>query len=78
MGLRTYNLCIESRRPGCNKHAGPWDSQGLQLHSSHCAICICGNAAGSQFLDGDGRFPNHIPNPENAEAMAAGCEMVKV
>ncbi len=32
--------------------------------------------AGSQFLDGDGRFPNHIPNPENAEAMAAGCDMV--
>lgn len=24
---------------------------------------------GSQFLDPDGRFPNHIPNPENAEAM---------
>lgn len=25
--------------------------------------------AGSQFLDPDGRFPNHIPNPENKEAM---------
>ena len=24
---------------------------------------------GSQFLDPDGRFPNHIPNPENPEAM---------
>lgn len=24
---------------------------------------------GSQFLDPDGMFPNHIPNPENAEAM---------
>ena len=24
---------------------------------------------GSQFLEPDGRFPNHIPNPENAEAM---------
>lgn len=24
---------------------------------------------GSQFLDPDGRFPNHIPNPENEEAM---------
>ena len=32
--------------------------------------------AGSQFLDGDGRFPNHIPNPENADAMAAGRNMV--
>ena len=26
---------------------------------------------GSQFLEPDGRFPNHIPNPEDAEAMAA-------
>ncbi len=25
--------------------------------------------AGSQFLEPDGRFPNHIPNPENKEAM---------
>ena len=24
---------------------------------------------GSQFLDPDGRFPNHIPNPENPQAM---------
>lgn len=26
---------------------------------------------GSQFLDPDGNFPNHIPNPENEEAMEA-------
>lgn len=26
---------------------------------------------GSQFLEPDGYFPNHIPNPENADAMAA-------
>lgn len=26
---------------------------------------------GSQFLEPDGRFPNHIPNPENPEAMAS-------
>lgn len=31
---------------------------------------------GSQFLDPDGRFPNHIPNPENAEAMASVCRAV--
>ena len=28
---------------------------------------------GSQFLDPDGRFPNHIPNPEDATAMASVC-----
>lgn len=29
------------------------------------------NTEGSQFLEPDGRFPNHIPNPENEAAMAA-------
>jgi phosphomannomutase len=31
---------------------------------------------GSQFLDPDGMFPNHIPNPENPEAMASICQAV--
>ena len=35
------------------------------------------NTKGSQFLEPDGRFPNHIPNPENSEAMASVCEAVK-
>ena len=30
--------------------------------------CDC---SGSQFLEPDGHFPNHIPNPENPAAMAA-------
>lgn len=29
------------------------------------------NTNGSQFLEPDGMFPNHIPNPENAKAMEA-------
>lgn len=28
---------------------------------------------GSQFLEPDGMFPNHIPNPENKEAMKSIC-----
>ncbi|MDD4413337.1 MAG: phosphomannomutase/phosphoglucomutase [Oscillospiraceae bacterium] len=31
------------------------------------------NIEGSQYLDPDGRFPNHIPNPENKEAMKSVC-----
>ena len=31
---------------------------------------------GSQFLEPDGTFPNHIPNPENKEAMASICQAV--
>ena len=29
------------------------------------------DTTGSQFLDPDGNFPNHIPNPENKQAMEA-------
>ena len=29
------------------------------------------DTTGSQFLEPDGHFPNHIPNPENAGAMAS-------
>jgi phosphomannomutase len=29
------------------------------------------DTSGSQFLEPDGHFPNHIPNPENKQAMAA-------
>ncbi|MGF1521201.1 MAG: phosphomannomutase/phosphoglucomutase [Leptolyngbyaceae cyanobacterium] len=32
---------------------------------------------GSQFLEPDGMFPNHIPNPENKDAMAAIRAAVK-
>ncbi len=35
------------------------------------------NTEGSQFLEPDGTFPNHIPNPENKEAMRSICEAVK-
>ncbi len=32
---------------------------------------------GSQFLEPDGSFPNHIPNPENKAAMQSVCRAVK-
>ena len=35
------------------------------------------DTTGSQFLEPDGTFPNHIPNPENATAMQSVCEQVK-
>lgn len=34
------------------------------------------NTAGSQFLEPDGMFPNHIPNPEDKVAMAAISQAV--
>lgn len=38
------------------------------------SVC-CG--AGSQFLEPDGWFPNHSPNPEDRAAMAACVRAVK-
>ena len=35
------------------------------------------DTAGSRYLDPDGMFPNHVPNPENKEAMKSICEAVK-
>ncbi|WP_066627528.1 phosphohexomutase domain-containing protein [Labilibacter marinus] len=35
------------------------------------------DVTGSQFLDPDGNFPNHVPNPEDKEAMDSICEAVK-
>lgn len=32
--------------------------------------------SGSQFLEPDGMFPNHIPNPENKDAMKSICNAV--
>ncbi|MGB8700823.1 MAG: phosphomannomutase/phosphoglucomutase [Thermosynechococcaceae cyanobacterium] len=34
------------------------------------------DTTGSQFLDPDGTFPNHIPNPENPDAMASIVQAV--
>ncbi len=34
------------------------------------------DTTGSQFLNPDGRFPNHVPNPEDKEAMQSICDAV--
>lgn len=34
------------------------------------------NTQGSQFLTPDGHFPNHVPNPEDADAMQSICAAV--
>jgi phosphomannomutase len=34
------------------------------------------DTTGSQFLEPDGTFPNHVPNPEDPDAMSAICRAV--
>ncbi|MGL5979197.1 MAG: hypothetical protein ACRCZJ_09415 [Erysipelotrichaceae bacterium] len=46
------------------------------FYATHVLAPLGANITGSQFLEPDGMFPNHIPNPENAEAMAAICNAV--
>lgn len=39
------------------------------FYASDVLAPLGADTTGSQFLDPDGMFPNHIPNPENKEAM---------
>lgn len=41
------------------------------FYASQVLAPLGADISGSQFLDPDGRFPNHAPNPENKEAMAS-------
>jgi len=39
--------------------------------AEHVLTPLGADTSGSQFLDPDGNFPNHSPNPEDSEAMAS-------
>ena len=39
------------------------------FYATKVLIPLGADTVGSQFLEPDGTFPNHIPNPENAQAM---------
>ena len=41
------------------------------FYASHVLEPLGADVTGSQFLEPDGMFPNHVPNPENADAMAS-------
>ena len=55
----------------CLLAAGPCSVQHMQCPPPSLPL-----HAGSQFLEPDGWFPNHSPNPENKEAMAACTDAV--
>jgi phosphomannomutase len=46
------------------------------FYASQVLAPLGADTTGSQFLEPDGMFPNHIPNPENAEAMASISQAV--
>ncbi len=47
------------------------------FYASEVLAPLGADTSASQFLEPDGMFPNHIPNPENKEAMNSICEAVK-
>lgn len=44
------------------------------FYASEVLAPLGADTRGSQFLEPDGMFPNHIPNPENDQAMKSICE----
>ncbi|MCQ2485066.1 MAG: phosphomannomutase/phosphoglucomutase [Clostridia bacterium] len=44
------------------------------FYASDVLAPLGADTEGSQFLEPDGMFPNHIPNPENAAAMDSVCK----
>lgn len=47
------------------------------FYADKVLVPLGADVTGSQFLEPDGTFPNHIPNPENKEAMESVCNAVK-
>lgn len=47
------------------------------FYAEKVLVPLGADVTGSQFLEPDGTFPNHIPNPENKEAMESVCAAVK-
>lgn len=64
MQMQCDIFCIQS----CTRH--------LLLLPPQVLAPLGADVSGSQFLDPDGMFPNHIPNPEHPSAMKAATEAV--
>ena len=47
------------------------------FYAAKVLVPLGADTTGSQFLEPDGSFPNHIPNPENHGAMQSICDAVK-
>ena len=46
------------------------------FYADKVLVPLGADTSGSRYLDPDGMFPNHVPNPENADAMRSICEAV--
>ncbi len=47
------------------------------FYANEVLVPLGADISGSQFLEPDGMFPNHVPNPENKAAIESICSAVK-
>ena len=64
-------LGTEEEKPLAGLHVAVDAGNGAGGFYARLMENLGADTAGSQFLDPDGYFPNHIPNPENPDAMAS-------
>ena len=78
--LPVYTEQLSERiRKGLNRTSAPLEGLHVAVDAGNGAggfyadmlETLGADTSGSQFLDPDGMFPNHIPNPENPEAIAS-------
>ena len=71
---------------GCGAGERPFEGMRIVVDAGNGAggffaerllLPLGADISGSRFLEPDGRFPNHQPNPENAEAMQSIVEAVE-
>ncbi len=68
----------ESERPLAGFHIIVDAGNGVGgFYATEVLAPLGADISGSQFLEPDGTFPNHIPNPENETAMASVCAAVR-
>lgn len=69
---------------GANDYAHPLDGMHIIVDAGNgnggffvdVLNSLGADTSGSQFIEPDGHFPNHIPNPEDKQAMASICSAV--
>ena len=69
-------LCTDSLHPLQGLHIVVDAGNGAGGFYARLMEELGADVSGSQFLDPDGHFPNHIPNPENPDAMKSLQEAV--
>ena len=75
--IRSAVCAADRDRPLAGFHIAVDAGNGAGGFYERVLASLGADTSGSQFLEPDGTFPNHIPNPENETAMSFICDAVK-